>query len=93
MVHAASCANLRVGYRSAVAAGIAIEAMLRSHDMHAAHQLVDLTVMQSVKIAATNNTYLCCDFSMLLQVSAPADPAFCSLLIFGCPDGMHDLLS
>ncbi len=57
--------------------------------MHAARHLVDLTVMQSVKIAATDKVYLRCDFSMLLQASAPADLAFCSLLIFRCPDGMH----
>lgn len=61
--------------------------------MHAARQLVDLTAMQSVKIATTNKTYLRCDFNMLLQVSAPADAAFCSPLIFRCPDGMHHLLS
>ncbi len=61
--------------------------------MHAARQPVDLTVMHSVNIAATNRTYLRYDSSTLLQASAPADPAFCSLLIFRCPDGMHDLLS
>ena len=61
--------------------------------MHAARQLADLTVMQSVKIAASNRACLRCNCSMLLQASAPADLSFWSLLIFRYPDGMHQLLS
>ncbi len=61
--------------------------------MHAARRLVDLTIMQSVEIAATDKVCLPCDLSMLLQASAPAELTFCSLLIFRCPDGKHQLFS